>query len=335
VQFSSSDAAVATVDANGVIRATGEGAATITITGGSIERHVSIVGEFRTPPSLTGIDLRPFTIPASSDRGDVIAHAVVTGSGSLEGLTVTFGASDGRVPAVTAKTDYAGEAMARLNGLHTPGLLSVTASIVNPANGATIADAESLVVVRAGRDDEPNDTPATAPKLAKERKVAGTLGPADTRDMYRFEAPAPGTLTAVVQLLPSSDPRTVQVAFLSASGAEIGRFALTSMSTRVPQAIDGGVTFVSVEGNGAAIAYELELRFAQKALTLTSVTPTSGGPGTSVVIEGDGFTIDGSDAMVLFGDVPGKVVSASATRIEARVPARGVDGTLSVISIHW
>ena len=36
--------------------------------------------------------------------------------------------------------------------------------------------------------------------------------------------------------------------------------------------------------------------------------------------------------MVLFGDVPGKVVSASATRIEARVPTRGVDGTLSVIS---
>ena len=226
VQFSSSDVAVATVDANGVIRATGEGAATITITGGSIERHVSIVGEFRTPPSLTGIDLRPFTIPASSDRGDVIAHAVVTGSGSLEGLTVTFRASDGRVPAVTAKTDYAGEAMARLNGLHTPGLLSVTASIVNPANGATIADAESLVVVRAGRDDEPNDTPATAPKLAKERKVAGTLGPTDTRDMYRFEAPAPGTLTAVVQLLPSSDPtQRCRSRFSRASGAEIGRFA--------------------------------------------------------------------------------------------------------------
>ena len=78
----------------------------------------------------------------------------------------------------------------------------------------------------------------------------------------------------------------MQVAFLSASGTELGRFGLTSRNAQIPQAIDGGVSFVSIETSGAAVSYELELRFVQKALSLTSVAPTSGGPGTAVVILG-------------------------------------------------
>jgi hypothetical protein len=76
VQFSSSNNAVATIDANGVLTAVGEGATTVTIKSGSIQRQVSIVAEFRTPPSLTGIDLQPFTAGADADRGVAGAQAV-------------------------------------------------------------------------------------------------------------------------------------------------------------------------------------------------------------------------------------------------------------------
>ena len=51
IQFTSTNPAIATVDANGVITAVAEGTTTVSIKNGSIERLVPVVTEFRAPPT--------------------------------------------------------------------------------------------------------------------------------------------------------------------------------------------------------------------------------------------------------------------------------------------
>jgi hypothetical protein len=66
-----------------------------------------------------------------------------------------------------------------------------------------------------------------------------------------------------------------------------------------------GPAFVAIETTSGGGAYRLETTLAQADLTIASVQPQSGGPGTTVAIGGTGFTIDPARTVVLFGGVKG------------------------------
>ena len=90
--------------------------------------------------------------------------------------------------------------------------------------------------------------------------------------------------------------------------------------------------FVVVETLGADVDYSLRATVTQGPVTISSVAPLAGGPGTLVRIVGTGFSISQPSTRVMFGGVSGRVESVSPTVIEARVPAAAVDGPMIVIS---
>ena len=62
-------------------------------------------------------------------------------------------------------------------------------------------------------------------------------------------------------------------------------------------------------------------------LSVTAVTPQSGGPGTKVTIKGIGFQ---SNSTVSFGGVPATAVSGSGKKLKVTVPAGALAGPIAV-----
>ncbi len=330
LQWVSSDTAVATVDADGRISAVGEGLATITAPAGTFSATIRVAVEFRTPAVLTGFDVQPFIEVAGTDTQQADARAQVTGTGSLEGLDVTFGLPDGRT--FTGTTDRSGVAIARLFNLRTPGTFIVTGSVVNPASGNTLTDSETLTVQVRGSDAEPNDTAATAIPVALATPVSGRVGGSDVRDAFRLTPTASGTLVVRLSLSPATDPGAVRVVVLSPDGTEIARQTPVSRDARLRQPVGYGPVVVAIESTGPDVEYTLTNRVEQTPIALTSVSPASGGTGTLVRIGGTGFSTSATQTTVLFGGALGRVESVSPTAIDVRVPSTAVDGPLTVIS---
>ena len=64
-------------------------------------------------------------------------------------------------------------------------------------------------------------------------------------------------------------------------------------------------------------------RVDQGPITIGVVTPTGGGVGTLVRIEGTGFTIDAVQTSVLFGGAVGRIESVSGDRDRGPCAERG------------
>ena len=330
LQFSSSNPSVVAVDSAGILTALGQGVATITVTSGTLTATLQVAVEFRVAANLSALEMLPFSAPAGTDTAQADASARVTGTGSLEGLSVTFRLPDARE--FSALTDRDGLVTARLFNLRTAGSFVVAASVVNPASGTPLTDNETLTVETRGQDGEPNDSPATAIPITQPQPVSGQLGGADLRDAYRLDAEAAGTLVVRLSLSPETDPATVRVVFFSASGTELARLTPTSRSARFEQPTGVGPVIVAIESTGAAVEYLVATRVEQGPIAVISVTPPSGGAGTLVRIEGTGFTTDIEQTRVLFGGAVGRVESVAPTVIDVRVPSTAVDGPLTVIS---
>ena len=329
VTFSTSNANVVTVDADGVLTAVGAGTATITARLGDLVQEFTLSVEPRTTANLTSIDIQPLTAPVRSDDVDARARVVVTGTGSLEGLPVTFSANGRQVRGTTS---YGGVVLAPLPGLVVAGSNQLTATVINPTTGQPLTDTETVIVERAGQDAEPNDDPASAIALRVDRRLSGTVGGADLRDAFRIDVPAAGTLTASVIFGAASVLGDVRVVFFNATGAELSRTTPSRLEQRVSQAVSAGVTRIAVETTGSAVSYTLEARFVQGPIAIGSVAPQGGAPGTAVSIAGTGFSTDLNKTHVLFGGIRGKVTGVSTTRIDVVVPAAAVDGALRVVS---
>ena len=65
----------------------------------------------------------------------------------------------------------------------------------------------------------------------------------------------------------------------------------------------------------------LEQRTIQTAPSISSFSPTSGNPGTSITITGNNFDATLANNVVYFGLVQGTITSASITSLMATVPA--------------
>jgi hypothetical protein len=70
--------------------------------------------------------------------------------------------------------------------------------------------------------------------------------------------------------------------------------------------------------------------FAVNSLQITSVTPTSGGPGTSVTITGNGFGLNQGGGQVWLGGANGGVTSWSNTQVVAVVAASALTGVVRI-----
>ncbi len=76
----------------------------------------------------------------------------------------------------------------------------------------------------------------------------------------------------------------------------------------------------------------LEQRTLQIAPTITSFSPTSGQPGTSITVNGNNFDPIASNNAVYFGAVAGTITNASATQLTITIPIGAQYGNITVIN---
>jgi hypothetical protein len=327
--YASSAPGVATVDANGLVTAVGIGKAFVDVSIGAQSARATVAVEPRIPPTVTGISLAPFAAPAFAG-GSLDAQASVVGTGSLEGLIVTFALGGARTPGLT---DYGGLAFATLANVTVTGSVTVTASVLDPASGRLWSDAKTVVILPGAGDNEPNDTLATASRLAAGEPVQGTVdGTLDPVDLFAFDTPVGGTLTVTLALPVATNPAAISVVVRDAGGALLAQFSPVTGTSEFLLPIADGRSFVEVDDAGAATAYTLSVSLEPADIQILSVTPPGGGPGAAVAIAGTGFSEDAGDTFVSFGGIAAKVVTATPTLIVAIVPANAVDGRLRVIS---
>jgi len=329
--YSSSAPEVVAVDANGMLTAVSDGTATVTIRHGTSTASVRVAVELRVAPHVTGIALAPFPAAVSADTGVVLAQATIRGTGTLAGLPVTF-TLQGSPATFSAPTGYDGLALGRLTGLRTAGTFQITASIVHPSNGAIFADTTTLVVIPGSGDNEPNNDLVSAAPLGTSTTIHGTLGAtADPRDTFRVETSTPGTLALTLDLPVGTTPGNVTVVLLAENGTELSRFTPTELTSLIPQDVAAGHAFVRLETTAGSLSYTLKSRFIQAPVTITSVNPASGGPGTLVTLMGTGFSRIPAENMVLFSTIAGKVMVSTATQLQVMVPANAVNGPIRLI----
>ncbi len=173
------------------------------------------------------------------------------------------------------------------------GAISIVASVVNPLTGALLSsNTVATTLVKGTGDHEPNGDLDSASSLGVDRVVAGTLDAGDRRDVFEVAVPADGTIIAAITLPPTLLPGSVTLVVLAASGTELGRFTPTAGSSETSHVVSGGAVVIVLESDGQSIAYELRVSVVQGDLTLLSVVPPNGGPGTTVTL-----TVRGSSAM--------------------------------------
>ena len=102
----------------------------------------------------------------------------------------------------------------------------------------------------------------------------------------------------------------------------------TSITAIVPAGATTGVIAVTVNGVTAFSHGDFEIFL--HGPTLTSITPSSGVAGTSVVISGTGFSATPADNVVKFNGVSASVTSSSSNQINTIVPASATTGKITV-----
>src|SRR5262249_12106724 len=111
--FTSSDPTIVEATADGAWIARGEGVATSTIADGNVRGQVQVAVEFRTPAVVTGIHVKPLEGATADDR-QILATAVLAGTGSLDGIPITFSISGLPIQPITVHSNGDGMAIAQI-----------------------------------------------------------------------------------------------------------------------------------------------------------------------------------------------------------------------------
>jgi hypothetical protein len=329
--FTSSDPSVVEVTTDGRMIARREGVATITITNGGLSESVDVAVEFREPAVITGITMTPLE-PITTDARDIRPKATVTGTGTLDGIPITFSMTGAALATLTIPSSGDGEAIGRFRPAVSPGLLTISASVVNPATGATLATSATVQVRPGGADLEPNNSIDGAVVVSRGRTVTGAVDAAsDAADVYRLEHTTDGVVTANVTRSAATSP--IAVTLFSGAGTQLQRIDVVGTAGRLTQTVSAGPVFLRIDAPSGASAYSLSVQFAQAAVVVQSVTPLNGAPGTAVTISGAGFSQDLKENLVFFGHVAARVTAATTTRLETSVPANAVNAALRVAVI--
>jgi len=170
VDWTSTDTALATVSAAGVITAVGQGSATIRATSGGVQASVSV--KIRTGPADVLVAPRPVLIDAIGDQVQ-LAGAVLDAAGdTLTGVAITYGSADVAVATVdatgliTATGIGVTTVVATGDTVHANISVSVTqtpASVVLGPVSGTLIPGGTLALTASVADR--NDNPIVAPKL--------------------------------------------------------------------------------------------------------------------------------------------------------------------------
>jgi hypothetical protein len=154
---------------------------------------------------------------------------------------------------------------------------------------------------------------------------------------------APGTLKVVVPSITGISPTsgysgtTLTVSghnftndyyvYFNGSGYYATSHDSVSYKIKVP-ALEPGTYKIKVNSGSSYIQSPTD--FMVIAPTLTSLTPTSGSTGTSIVINGQGFGTNAGNVTVRFGNLNAPILIVSDTQINIKVPAGAGAGTWSV-----
>jgi hypothetical protein len=223
--------------------------------------------------------------------------------------------------------------------------LSLFGSNFDPAAARNLVTFGGMPALVAGATAAQIDTTVPADALAGEMAVTVT-----TRG---GSAAAPFTVTNVVPVIDALEPDTViagsdtqRVAIMGAGfalGAHVnfgGAILLPSLRTPTRVEVDVpaslltsiGTTEVAVTnpapGGGASNA----LTFTVRGVRITGFAPTSGAPGTTVTISGEGFDPVAANNQVSFNGTMANVTTATGSTIEAIVPPGSSSGPITVVT---
>ncbi|HEY7514968.1 MAG TPA: IPT/TIG domain-containing protein, partial [Vicinamibacteria bacterium] len=187
--------------------------------------------------------------------------------------------------------------------------------VIEAAQAAPAPPSASQAPPRPSRA-EPSTAPAPPP-LPREARPTAPRKPEYTNEMPSIvpERPAEG---AEAPPPPPSAPIRPRV-------------ARKPPPPRVPRiALLGGAAALVALG-GAVVAYKLLLQSTPPVLN--SITPPLAEGGQTVTLAGAGFGTDPQKVVVHFGDVTGKVLSASGTEVAVNVPERSVAAGSANVSV--
>lgn len=150
---------------------------------------------------------------------------------------------------------------------------------------------------------------ATAPFVVQEAPTIASFDP---------PAGPPGAQVRIRGTGYGTDVRVVQVLFGNAPGIVRG-LTETEIVAEVPQGASTAPIQVTVNGVGPAVSAQPFTALVPPSIS--AFAPQSGGPGTEVVITGNGFSPVAADDRVTLSGTPCEVIAASATELRVRVPA--------------
>ena len=117
--------------------------------------------------------------------------------------------------------------------------------------------------------------------------------------LYRIDPITEGTLEVEISLLSTPTPGAVNLTILDPGGNEIAQFAIADTVATITQAVSTDYVFLSLESTDW-LTYSLFPTFEQVPITVSSLSPMSGGVGTTVNIKGSGLAHDPDKTYVLF-----------------------------------
>jgi hypothetical protein len=332
IQLSSLDTGIVTVNSDGNVTAVAEGISEITAAIGNIEASIFAVVDLYIQPELTGLELDMDQTDIPTDEGYLPVIAIVRGTGTLDGLPVTFQVNgfNGQVPQVEGLIDSNGLVSVNISDLNIPGTGELTASIVNPANGETLSSSISFRVFERNRDAEPNDTLEEAIPASYPANLSGQIDSgSDLVDTFRLDLLQEGILEASVAISTQEEAR-LRLTVADASGSTIAENGSVSgeIVLTAPMQAESVYLIVSTETGDAD--YNLNLSFQPATPEIHSITPDSGQTGDIVTIEGSGFNLLPANNTVYFNGVLTEVIEAASSYLTVTVPAFATDGPLWV-----
>lgn len=312
-----------------------------------------------TDVTITGTG---FVAPVTVTFGG--AHAVCDAPSSSTSLTCASPASaiEGPVDVLVAtnngvswysaadKFSYSeGPSITSITPNHAPASGAPTTSVV--ITGANLGDATSVSFGTSTLTA--NDFTATATEIhilltlahpadIVDVSVVTPEGTATAPDIFRFVGTAAPKLTSIsptsgvsgdtITFTGSGFAAMTSVTFDDIPSPSVILKSDTSLTATVPQGVPAGVVDVAVvTSNGTATLANAFTMNVANAPTITTISPKTGGPGTSVAILGTGFTNVTAANGVTFGGVNALYTVNSDTSITATAPYGMPAGDIDVV----
>ncbi|QEE28001.1 hypothetical protein FTW19_08330 [Terriglobus albidus] len=304
-------------------------------------------GTSRTPNIAVTVNSAATANFALATPGTVSGHVTKTdGVTGISGATVSM--SQGGEVMGTATSDSSGNySIASLSaGTYTataasPGYTSATISGLSVSTGATSANftLQGQSVISYAYD-------------ASGRLISVSDSQSDTAT-YQYDAVGnllsigrqSSSQTAIIQLAPSSGPVGTAVTItgtgfsatpsqnsvaFNGTSATVTSASATQLIVSVPTGATTGTVSLTAPGGSATSSGPFTVTSGTGAPTITSFTPTSGVPGTSITITGTGFDPTPINDVVKISLSAASVSAATATSLTVSLPGSTASGHISV-----